>query len=610
MLVRCCRQLVRKWETLQVELHGEYSTERMFSLQLFQYTTSPTRAVVSVILTPLPCLLASALVEGIPLDTPEKGIRHSQMFWLRGFICYWVLTYMMLVQCQTCIIDLPMTSAQMISVSLINAVASILWSFGLACWLGFPVPFTITLSAPCACMVMAVALNVVWGRYFREAPALKKELQFYGLVLATQLAFTYVYPVYTFGFNQFIGFTQSAFALLLPVLKIVAKNWMGYLMREKHDSKPESVVFHVEVFHALFLASCLQNSTSYTTLVVLMGVDFGVACISLHDVCLVLDSIHQVVKNKARSHVDPDAAGAKDAYAERNRSSATAMVNPRDESWRSLHYLEAAIFLLQHDSSLLQDPLLNRRSTHKQLPRVERLLASTTLGRHQKEGNRVDQNTLQQPKTSQVSPEPNRQELKDHEMPSCKKTQQQRLPQPTRQVFPLCEPDSAQSYLTANLTEEHKRFLLSMRYTRRIAFVQQVLNVLYMTEFLLLVEFIEVVVPVVYSIYLGLVFYLPNRVYYDELRDIDAVELLRNIVNVLVYGLLEACSLVFLSVVLQHKLHFSSLHQLAFVLETQWQHVQSKLVFWVLFAVQAPLAHFGVDFSFQFAWLKTSIPAP
>uniref|UniRef100_K3X2L7 Uncharacterized protein n=1 Tax=Globisporangium ultimum (strain ATCC 200006 / CBS 805.95 / DAOM BR144) TaxID=431595 RepID=K3X2L7_GLOUD len=119
----------------------------------------------------------------------------------------------------------------------------------------------------------------------------------------------------------------------------------------------------------------------------------------------------------------------------------------------------------------------------------------------------------------------------------------------------------------------------------RLEFVQQVLHILYMTEFLLLLELTEVVVPVAYSIYFGLTFYLPNRAYYAQHRDIDAAKLLGNIGNILVYGVLEACSLAFLS------------------------QVQSKLVFWVIFTLQAPLAHFGVGFSFKFAWLKTNIPA-
>ncbi|KAF1329662.1 hypothetical protein FI667_g5845, partial [Globisporangium splendens] len=505
MLARCWRQVARKWDSIQVELHGGYSTERMFSLQFFQHVTSPTRAVVSVILTPLPCLLASVLVEGIPLDAPEKRIGHSQMFWLRGFICYWLLTYAILVQCQTCIIDLPVTSTQMVSVSLINAVASILWSFGLACWIGFPVPFTVTLSAPCACMVMAVALNVVWGKHFRETPALEKELQLYGFVLATQLAFTYVYPVYTFGFNQFTGLAQAAFALLLPVVKIVAKNWMSYLMHEKHDSKPEFVVFHVEVFHALFLACCLQNSTSYTTVVVLMGVDFGVVCISLRDVSLVLDAIHQVVKNETHVSVDPDTTGTTATYTEHDKKQLTKMTDSRDESSRSLHYLEAAIFLLEHDRKLLQGPSLNRHSIHNQLPRVERLLLSTHFGWHREKSNQVSHNALQQqPKTNQIWLEPNglKRKHKRNEIPGHEKgiqVQQQRSSHPTRQVAPLHEPDSAHNHLTASLTEEHRRLLLSMGDSRRLAFVQQVLHVLYMAEFLLLVKIIEVIVPVVYS---------------------------------------------------------------------------------------------------------------
>jgi hypothetical protein len=55
---------------------------------------------------------------------------------------------------------------------------------------------------------------------------------------------------------------------------------------------------------------------------------------------------------------------------------------------------------------------------------------------------------------------------------------------------------------------------------------------------------------------------------------------------------------------LQRRLHISTIRQLAFVLETQWQNVQAKLILWVVFSLQTSVLHFGVDFTFKFAWLK------
>ncbi|GAB9477265.1 hypothetical protein Gpo141_00014329, partial [Globisporangium polare] len=68
-------------------------------------------------------------------------------------------------------------------------------------------------------------------------------------------------------------------------------------------------------------------------------------------------------------------------------------------------------------------------------------------------------------------------------------------------------------------------------------------------------------------------------------------------------ALLEVLSFALLSLVLGKKLQVSSIHQLAFVLETQWQLVQSKLIVWVVFSVTTSLDHFGADHSFQFRWL-------
>ncbi|ETN07215.1 hypothetical protein F442_11412 [Phytophthora nicotianae P10297] len=84
--------------------------------------------------------------------------------------------------------------------------------------------------------------------------------------------------------------------------------------------------------------------------------------------------------------------------------------------------------------------------------------------------------------------------------------------------------------------------------------------------------------------------YLPNRIYYPELKDMDSDRLHQTLINVLLYSLLELISLVVLDVVLRRLVHFSPVSQLAFVLKTQWR--------------MSSLVHFGADYSFKFAWLR------
>lgn len=63
--------------------------------------------------------------------------------------------------------------------------------------------------------------------------------------------------------------------------------------------------------------------------------------------------------------------------------------------------------------------------------------------------------------------------------------------------------------------------------------------------------------------------------------------------NLIIYSTLEMISFFAFAVLLKHKTSISPIYQLAFVLESQWALVQSKLMVWVLFMVQSSLDHYG-----------------
>lgn len=89
-------------------------------------------------------------------------------------------------------------------------------------------------------------------------------------------------------------------------------------------------------------------------------------------------------------------------------------------------------------------------------------------------------------------------------------------------------------------------------------------------------------------------YYEPNKRLYSALAHLDD-DGIRNVVLIVVaYGLLELLSLVILCWALSSKLNFSAPRQLAFLLENQWNGVQLKLMFWVLYMSQASLEHFGL----------------
>lgn len=97
---RLGRRVTSTWEFLQVELHGKYSVERLFNLRLYNESTSTTRAVAILFLTPLSCLLAIIGTEMIPLEASEKVLKHSATFWIRVFLITWMMNFTVLEQCQ------------------------------------------------------------------------------------------------------------------------------------------------------------------------------------------------------------------------------------------------------------------------------------------------------------------------------------------------------------------------------------------------------------------------------------------------------------------------------------------------------------------------------
>ncbi|KAF4315712.1 hypothetical protein BBJ29_008787 [Phytophthora kernoviae] len=127
----------------------------------------------------------------------------------------------------------------------------------------------------------------------------------------------------------------------------------------------------------------------------------------------------------------------------------------------------------------------------------------------------------------------------------------------------------------------------------RAVFLQKSMRVLFITEYLMLVEYVEVVLPFVYSLHRIALFGMPNSAYYPSLAGLSSTELYSSVINVLAYGSLEFMSLILAIVVLKRSLGFSPLSQLAFVLEIQAGMVQSKLSLWTVYITQVSLAHLG-----------------
>ncbi|POM70481.1 Hypothetical protein PHPALM_13068 [Phytophthora palmivora] len=108
------------------------------------------------------------------------------------------------------------------------------------------------------------------------------------------------------------------------------------------------------------------------------------------------------------------------------------------------------------------------------------------------------------------------------------------------------------------------------------------LQTLYHSEYILLAEYIELVVPILYSLYLVVLFHLPIAVYYPHTASMTLNDLQRTVETILAYAAIEMISFISLVALLWRKFGFSPLYQLAFVLETQGPALQGYLFVWTI----------------------------
>eukprot|EP00644_Phytophthora_capsici_P015643 jgi/Phyca11/121351/e_gw1.44.319.1 len=121
----------------------------------------------------------------------------------------------------------------------------------------------------------------------------------------------------------------------------------------------------------------------------------------------------------------------------------------------------------------------------------------------------------------------------------------------------------------------------------------EALRVLFHSEYLLLTEYVECVLPVLYAVYLALLFHLPVAAYYPQTASLTSEKMTKTVIGITLYASVELASFIGLVLLLRSKFGISPLHQLAFVLETQVYSLQGHLFVWTIYILHLPLLHYG-----------------
>jgi hypothetical protein len=279
----CIVQWAQVWEATQVELHGHYTSANLQALEKYHTTTSWRRALLVCVLAPLPCVVVIVGIDLLPLEPPALGPHKSPHLWIRALVTVTMLTYCMLQQFKHHLPQLALTHWIMTTTSLAASMSSVAFGYAMALVIGYPLPFHMIVGMPAWGITVVAMVLLFRGRKLASNHRLARSLRQYLLVFVCQMAMTVVYPVFNYFYSTLSSTQQTGAVLLLPVIKLITKNWISRSLPDSDDAKPEAVVFNVEIFHALFVSICMGSTSSPRTVVALMVIDLIQAWLSFKD---------------------------------------------------------------------------------------------------------------------------------------------------------------------------------------------------------------------------------------------------------------------------------------------------------------------------------------
>lgn len=279
------RRVIKHVASAQIEYQGLYSIERLHLLQTYIATKfSVTRLAALIFATPWLCAATIVLLDTFPLAPPSSGTNANYVYWIRSTLTILSFTIAFVSQTLEAIPALKLSWMQATIVTIVATAGSQISSYGMSILIGFPVPFSLLLESPIWLALLWTSLTITSSNHIRSHPGALAALIDWVKITNISVSQLVVYPVYCYLFGIVSPSAQAAMSLLLGAIKIAYRYALGKTVKEQADRKAEIVSFHAEISHALFVTFSMQSAGSIWTMVVLLLVDLAHAVITLHDV--------------------------------------------------------------------------------------------------------------------------------------------------------------------------------------------------------------------------------------------------------------------------------------------------------------------------------------
>ncbi|KAJ8525320.1 hypothetical protein ON010_g15795 [Phytophthora cinnamomi] len=290
------------WEATQVELHGFYSVERVREFIQYNQHASMFRAVAVLTLMPWPCVIITILVDVIPLRPPAEGPNANYLFMVWTFLAFWISTIAISLQFRHSVPSVGLSNVRIVVNGVFTAVFSTGVLYALSLVIGFPLPFGILTVSPAWVTFMLIPL-ASFVRKARLDPAVWLQIMNTLKTWVGQESLVLIYPAYFYVFTTLPTNVKTPFAMLLPIIKIFMRNVMSRTVVHLNDEIPEVVLMNVEVFNSLFMSYCMQNSPSIWTTLGLIAIDGAQMIASMYDVSDVIQRL-RILKERVNAEHD------------------------------------------------------------------------------------------------------------------------------------------------------------------------------------------------------------------------------------------------------------------------------------------------------------------
>ncbi|KAG6945570.1 hypothetical protein JG687_00017212 [Phytophthora cactorum] len=258
-------RLLEAWKGLQVSYYGgKYSVHRLLALEAFSQSASLLRSLIVCMKIPLPMVVLVFLQESVPLQDPRDGWRANYGFWIRVVILTFVITHFSTGQAVSTIFTL----------CVIPIGANVI----------FPLPFSILALTPIYNIPHIVLFHVIMGgRVVQLLRERREQLVKYMNFLYAQILMMFIYRVYEVLFRYAEGSRYHLLVIMiLPIMVVLIKNVVFKCTAHVEDITPEAVIFTVDFFNAIYVATCMQRASSVLAILAITVTDLSQTPIMLY----------------------------------------------------------------------------------------------------------------------------------------------------------------------------------------------------------------------------------------------------------------------------------------------------------------------------------------